>query len=478
MIEKEIRALLPMWTVAAAGLLAAAFDVYPLNTLGVPLYFIAVAALGAFSIGHELAYGTLGTALTLPVPRWRIWTSKLAVLLPMLAVLFVLADWRFTLNRGDRVFGSALFWLPAMGALFIAPWLTMLTRSPLAGTVFTIGIIGASMALGDWIGVALYGFTREVDAFRVAFLWWTLGILSLVGAVAGWRTFARLEVTGDRGADVQLLTARPAAAGSTAALRRRHPIAALVRKELRLQQLALVVSAIYIAACFGVLLSGASDRAVTLLSVFSTFYVVSLPVLIGSLAVGEEQQFGTHDTQLLMPMKASVLWAVKVSAAMLLSLMLAIAMPMLLTSLFPPQAPNLQVGLGMPKPQMFVIVLGFTSVSLYVSTLARSGLTALVYSIGAILGLGYFILRIGLQIAVETHTMVHARGDRWRAEWLYAGTPLWVVPLAGFVLLVVWLALRNYRYADRSARRVAWHAAIVAGCCVVCAIAFGALNAL
>ena len=157
MIAKEIRALLPAWLAAAAVLWVASLNVEPLRFFGVPLYFIGVAALGALSVGHEYAYGTLGLALTLPVPRRRIWAAKLAVLLPILAALALLAAWRVNVDRGDRTYGAALFWMPALAALSIPSWITMLTRSPLAGAVLTIGLVGSSMALGEWIGVYLHG---------------------------------------------------------------------------------------------------------------------------------------------------------------------------------------------------------------------------------------------------------------------------------------------------------------------------------
>jgi len=479
-IEKEIRALLPAWTVVAVALLASTFGVYP-HYLGVPLYFISIAALGAFSMGHEYAYGTLGTLLAQPVPRWRIWTAKLGVLLPMILALTALAAWRYTPDRGDRVFGAALFWLPALAAVCIAPWLTMLARSALAGTVFTMGLVGGSMALGEWIGVSRYGYTRDVDAFRVAFMWWMLGILSFVSAIGSWWTFSRLEMTGDRVADVQLLTTQPGFAASGATVRRRHPLVALVRKELRLQQLALVVATIYTAACFGVVLSGASNNAAILFSVFTMFYVVSLPVVIGSLAAGEERQFGTHDAQLLLPMKASTQWAVKVGTALALALLLSAALPAVLTPLFPQRAISMQIGVTgrVLKPEVVVVIIAFASISLYVSTLVRSGLMALMYSIGAILGLGYFTIRVATWVSHRSYLIARtARGVAPRPVYLYSYSDgALFVGFTGFILLVLWLALGNYRFSDRNPLRVALHTAIVAGAIAACAMISGGLSA-
>jgi hypothetical protein len=379
------------------------------------------------------------------------------------------------------VFGAALFWLPALAAFCIAPWLTMLARSALAGAVFTMGIVGSSMALGEWIGIWRYGYTRDVDAFRVAFMWWALATLSCASAIGGWWTFSRLEMTGDRVGDVQLLTTQPGFTASGATVRRRHPILALVRKELRLQQLSLVVAAIYTAACFGVVLYGASNEAAMIFSAFTVFYVVSLPAVIGSLAAGEEQQFGTHDAQLLLPMKASTQWAVKVGTVIALSLVLSVALPTLLTPLFPQRAlHNMPIGLlgKILKPDVLVVIIAFASVSLYVSTLVRSGLMALMYSIGAILGLGYFTIRVAAGVWEQAYLLARAaRGISPRPVYVTYGAGTLLVAAAGLVLLVLWLGLGNYRYSDRSPVRVALHAAIVGGAIAAYAMASGVVRA-
>jgi len=477
-IEKEIRALFPLW-IGCAALLAASPGVYPLKNMDLPLYFMSIAALGAFSMGHEYSYSTLGFALAQPVPRRRIWLTKLGVLLPLVASLALLAAWRVDLTRGDRTFGAAIFWLPALAAFFIAPWLTMLARGPLAGMVFTVAIVGASMTFGEWIGIARYGFTANVDRLRVAFMWWTVGGLSLVGAIAGWRLFARLEDAGPYGADVQLLTARLARPRAGAPARRHHPLVALVRKELRLQQLALVIAALYVAGAAGTLLWGRlDDRMFDVFSILTAFYVMVVPAAIGSLAAAEERQFGTHDAQLLLPVAASTQWMVKVATALALSVALAVLLPLAVKSQLPEWALR-EAGPRGLRPGTLLIVLGCASIGLYVSTLARSGLSAMVYSSGAISALGYFTWRIGLSVADKAFELT---AKAWRG---HVGRPLpisdeiaWFVLLGGFVLLVARLALANYRYSDRSPARVALHAAAITGAIAACAVVFGVVSAL
>jgi len=479
-IEKELRALLPAWTACAVALVASARGVYPLNYLGVPAYLIGMAALGAFAMGHEYAYGTVGLVLALPVPRWRIWTAKMAVLLPMVAALTVLATFAVHLDTGDRTFGAALFLLPALAALFIAPWLTMVSRSALAGTIFTMSIVGGSMAFGEWIGIVRHAVTKEVDAFRVAFLWWTVGGLSLVGAIAGWRTFARLEMADARGADVDLLAVRPAGAASTT-VRRAHPLVALVWKELRLQQLAFVVAAFYTVSILAVALLRAGDTTIDIASVLSTFYMLFMPALTGSLAGGEERQFATHDSQLLLPVKASTQWIVKTAIAIGLSYTLAVLLPFVLTRWMPMRV-WISGPVGLFTPQVLVATLGYGAISLYVSTLARSGVSALMYSIGAIVGVGYFTIRIALGLVDEaflrTRQLTQLTGGHAGGHPPPHSDMIWALPLGGFVLVVLWLALTNYRYEDRGPTRVVLHAAVVLALIAVSAVTMGVVSAL
>ena len=227
MINKEVRALLPAWAACALAIIASRWEVGPLPYLGVPAYFIGTAGLGAWIMGHEYSHGTVASLLTLPVPRRRVWAVKLAVAAPMLAALAVLAHQFVRLDQGDLKLSAALFVLPPLVELFVAPWLTIVTRSPLAGVVFTFAALGGSLAAGEWIGDWLYGFTNAVDAFRIAFMWWALGGLSAVGAILGWRTFATLEVHEGRGADVELPFA-PGRTPAAAAVAGRRPLLRLI----------------------------------------------------------------------------------------------------------------------------------------------------------------------------------------------------------------------------------------------------------
>jgi hypothetical protein len=204
--------------------------------------------------------------------------------------------------------------------------------------------------------------------------------------------------------------------------------------------------------------------------------MVLMPAVIGSLAGGEERQFGTHDAQLLLPMKVSTQWVVKAALAIGLSLVVALLMPAVLTSAFGMR--TIAGPHGLLQPPVVIIVLGFATVSLYVSTLARSGLMALMYSIGAIVGVGYFTARTAPWFNQKSFELIHQLRPGNGPTRSLTSDVFWIAPLIGFVVLVLCLALPNYRYANRSARRVAMHAGVVAACIAAYASLLGVIEAL
>ena len=140
-LSKEIRGLLPLW-VACLAALAGAFLSRSDGVLlqaAIAAYIVGPLALGAQSIGQEYAYHTLPMLLSQPADRRRVLFLKFAVLAVMVLTLAALAS--------QVLMGSArqtVLWrqvsvqiLPVLGGLFVAPWLTMICRSPLAGILST-----------------------------------------------------------------------------------------------------------------------------------------------------------------------------------------------------------------------------------------------------------------------------------------------------------------------------------------------------
>ncbi len=463
MIAKEFRALLPAWLACAAAMIASAGEFYAFRGFGVPAYFIGAGSLGALSIGHEYSYGTLGMLLSQPIDRRRVLLTKLGVLAVMHAALLGVAMATTELGRGERFFGAVFFWLPILVSLFVAPWLTMVSRMPVAGAVFSVAIVGFLLLAGQWLGVLRHGYTTEVDTFRLVFLWWSLLALCTVGAVMTWRTFLRLETVDGPRAGPGIRMRAAGAVASTTGVTKRNPVWLLLMKELRLQQLAFAIAGVYVTVyVLLVTLAQASSELDDRMTILTIFYSGLLAMLIGSLASAEERQLGTREWQLLMPMAAWRQWAVKAGTVLALSSLLGIALPWLLVSLLPPEHLTwFQRSRPFVQPKTFVLILGLASGSLYISSLSAGGLWALILSVPATFGVGMFLASASRPIERAVY-QAGFHGGSLSLPYL-ATNALFPLVFAALLLMILRYGLVNHHSADRSTGRilgqVAWMAA-------------------
>ena len=208
-VTKEIRALLPTWLASAAAIFAAAVAREPASS-ALPSFGFAIGAvaLGASIRRPGITHRTLPLLLSLPSDRRRLLLAETrgpdshAADVERTGLADAFQDPDFVKQSGidARVLIGA-----AIAAFFLAPWLTMICKSSLAGTVFSIVVPALLLIAGDLIGLALYGSGGGalIDHFKLSFLWRGLFVLSAVAAVSGWRMFARLEAIDGRGADMQ-----------------------------------------------------------------------------------------------------------------------------------------------------------------------------------------------------------------------------------------------------------------------------------
>jgi hypothetical protein len=419
-VAKEIRALLPAWLASACAIGAAVLNGPRSHDLGLIAYGFASVILGAQSIGHEYTHRTLMLLLTQPRSRRQILLLKLAVLIPLLLALTAFA-WLTLLQPGEWpwVFASLL------NAICLAPLLTMASRNPLAAVVFT----GAAPV---WLLV----LTRYVGGRTV---WGSMFAVSVIAAVGSWRMFMRLEAIDGRGAEMRLppIVRRWIAAtfaASTERRRTRHPVWLLVNKEFHLQQMTFAVACVWlliwtVESLLTLMVPGFKGLPLPLVSIL---FGALLALLIGSLAGAEERQLGTLEWQALLPMAAWRQWTVKVATAFGLAAVLALGLPILLAG----------GHVGVSAWHVGVIVF-LTAGSLYVSSLCRTTLRALIVSGPLMLALGMVLLRLG-------------------SPW---GLPnaLIAVPTALIVVLMLWFAFENHRLAGHSAARVMRQAMWIAG---------------
>ena len=465
MIRKELRALAPTWLAVAAAMVAAEFGPVLLRGSGVPAYFIGAIALGAQAMGHEFSHRTWSMLLSQPVRRERILLVKLGVLAALLVSLAGLAAFTLPFHRVEQPFKAAFITLPAALAFFVAPWLTMAARSPLAGAVFPAALAGVTFAAANWLGVRLYGYTRQVDAFRSAFMWWTMSGLCATGAVMTWWTFLRLQVTDGSSADLGMRGPGVPAGSAGAAFRKRNRTWMLLTKELHLQQLAMVVAGVYAAGYVLLVLAFASSSPGLgeSLGVVAAFYGGVLAMLIGALASAEERQIGTHEWQQLLPMAAWQQWALKAGTAIGLAFVLGIGLPFLLVSVLPPEPTAWPRRIWpMRQPVVFILMAMLTTGSLYVSSFTRSGLWALTLSIPVVFGTAIFFAWVTRPIERAVH-QAGLLGQLRLSLPAIAGNTVFVAVFIALLGMVLWFGLKNHRSSERSVTRisqqVAWMAA-------------------
>jgi len=166
LVWKEARGLGSTWLTAAALLVAVGF-VEP--GLAIVLFYVGAGALlGALSIGQEFTDRTLAGLLAQPAARSSVLLHKLGVVAAMLLALGGMA-WAYGLtplavarawpeiSPTGRVLVTVL---PVLGGVLLAPCLTLLTRSALAGCVFTIAL-SIVMMIGSQAAVPCCTGTRR-----------------------------------------------------------------------------------------------------------------------------------------------------------------------------------------------------------------------------------------------------------------------------------------------------------------------------
>lgn len=441
---KEFRELLPIWclTVAVMGVSWALMnpDVLPFDGLyswavkedagqmfvtGLCFYAAGAVILGALSIGQEYSNNTLSQLLIQPSRRTRVLRIKLLVLS---ALLISLGGWAFVIWRNEpwlsfttdlqKVTALAV---PLASGLFLAPWLTMVGRSALAGAVLASVLPAVTyLTMPGW-------------------LWWPTG-LTLVAFAAGmtWRTFSRLEVGGNSWRAMEVITASGWPRSQSMAVKARSAFSALLSKELQLHRLTFMTCGVYLVLCaFRVVSDAVAPLSVLSQARFDQLYGVLLPMVAGAVAIAEERRLRVHEWQVLLPVAAWKQWVMKAGVSVSLALVLGFALSALIDngSYRPPVTPG-------------VTVL-FCAAALYMSSISSSVLRALMAT-GPVAAATFLtavtvleLVDLGQPVRWLTHALQATQLDyetysRWIGWFVYAPTALITLLLARFSFL-------NYR---------------------------------
>ena len=489
LVWKEVRGLGSTWLTAAAllvavGLVETGLDTVldvqeprsPATQLIVLLYVGACALLGALSIGQEFTDRTLAGLLAQPAARSSVLLHKLGVVAAMLLALGGLA-WAYGLtplavarawpeiSPTGRVLTTVL---PVLGGVLLTPYLTLLTRSALAGGVLTIGL-SMVMMIGSQAAVPwLYGDAATLAQANARFLdifVHTMLAVVVLSALLMWRLFMRLEAIEGRGLELHLPAWLFKPRVQLAAARSARSVwQQMLGKELHLQQLTFVLSGLYVAAWLAVVLVGESlfpTRRAGLMTVATLLHAGAIPLLAGSLASAEERQLGTLSWQVLLPIAAWRQWAVKAAVVLVLSLGLTIGVPAILYALF--ASGSGPVRLSWPLSAAIAAV---ATLSLYASSLSTNGVRALARVAPAI---GGVMLVAHITMNVITPGWMPPAWDLPNAAWavLYAAS-------ATVFALLLWLGMNNHGSAERGAQRVLKQVAALGAVAVVAMLAFAA----
>jgi ABC-type transport system involved in multi-copper enzyme maturation permease subunit len=513
-VAKEVRALLPAWL--ACMLVAGALAASPadpgtllsrvLPGLGQPLgalaFVLGPVVLGALAIGHELNYGTLSGLLTHPVSRRSLYARKIWVLATMVLILWIALGIVLYLHASfpfERAYvplvgyesrsvlsalGKPLVLVPLLAGVFLAPWFTMLCRNAMAGAVLAYAVPATLWLIAQPLATSVFGVehtnTRAEEAFKSAVVWWGTLAASGVAVFAGRFAFLGLQVL-DGPSRALVLPRWPRTAVAHRSAVRRSPRWLLVEKELRLQAPTLAVGALYLLVFVGINLYAGLDAADArvALAAATMMHLTLVSLLAGALVSAEERQWGTLESQLLLPVSAWEQWAIKIAAASAVSVVLAIGLPLLLAAVTSTPSGRLFLLSNDPWRNIEVAVL-LTFVGIYVSSLSRGGLRALLGAMAAA-AVGAVVLQTwALTVNLTLREILPAGRQIGPTAVGIVISRIHVVELhvASLAILALWFAFRNHRYGGAGRGRIAgqvawmlaWHTGVVA--------AFGILTRL
>jgi ABC-type transport system involved in multi-copper enzyme maturation permease subunit len=435
----DLRAMAPLATVAVVVMLIAAWLAGAWRAIGLITYVVASMGIGATMIGHEWHHATLGVLLTQPVSRRGILAGKgLAAAaclggIGLVALVVLLPDvgGPYRTDIGLVAFVLAV-------ALFVAPLLTMMTRSALAGTVLTLVAPFIVLVAIDWAGRA--GDPAGVLAGLVA----GAAVAAAIGAYGVWFFVNRFEDAEISTWQIDLGVRRRASRrrGPSRAATTRGRFLALAAKELRLQQLPVIVAALYVAVVVAATLQR-PEASVDLIPMLTLLYSGVTALLIGAIASAAEREVGMLPWQTMLPMSQRAQFAVKTVVVFGLSLLLTVVVPGLVLVGFG--------GRGSVDDALAyaAAMAALTLAGLYVSTFSPTALRGLLFAIP--FAMVAWVAGAGI-VLVSAAVMHYALDEAARGLWILGGRRLGTLEgirltQSAAILLLSGLAVRVWHFA-------------------------------
>jgi hypothetical protein len=345
LVKKEIRLLLPAWSVAVLLAMVQAVT-RPYDFYIASLLFFGLTIMALTTIGREASLNTFSSLLAQPAERIRIWKVKLSVL--AVAFLIVFGVWlvafgiaflHSTVDADDRQNSYNLFitvCLIATATFTGGLWSTLLLRQ-LASAFWLTLLVPATLS-----GIAaIFLADTQTSSLVIAVLSVVIGVYSLAGFLFARWLFFRAQDVGWSGGIIALPEWKFLSAGAGAAreeVRKRKPVFALLKKELLLQQGVLTGAVGLLVLHAGIIglraghKFGKDSAGEILTSIFWMLWLV-LPALLGSMAVAEERKIGVMESQLCLPVSRRVQFTIKTCMTLGLGVFLGGFMPTLLETI-------------------------------------------------------------------------------------------------------------------------------------------------
>jgi hypothetical protein len=394
-------------------------------------YTLACLWICANAFGSEFEHRTLGQWLVQPRSRGDLYREKLGVaggIAGVAAVIFFFTTSRS--NTREPLF-LALLLGPMILGLGSAPFFTLVSRSTLAGFVFTLAVgMALYLILQTLLSVYLAGLhpTADRSSAEESLLW--AGSVIYLGAMtlASWRVFKRLEWRegGAGGGSTPGLYALSGAWDGWIGRRwlGKPSTAQLIRKELRLHVVPWLIAGILI-GFWGLSLlirkwapesewgvAAANPYTVTLYAgIFGTFVLLAT----GASAIAEERVLGTLEWQWTQPIPMARQWRIKVGVAAALALTLGLILPATLVWLgFDAEA--LDTAFGQTERQPIAVyamaLVALFATSLYASSVSQSSMKAVALTT-------LLLASLGAAGALTAWGVVTVIDQYWGNLWLW-----------------------------------------------------------
>ena len=380
----------------------------------------------ANAFGSEFEHRTLGQLLVQPRSRSDLYREKLGVaggIAGTAAVIFFLTP------SGSGVTGDPQILLLILG-LASAPFFTLISRSTLAGFVFTLAVPMALylvlQTLLDVYHARVYPDLADRSSEEKALLW--AGGVIYLGAttLASWRVFKRLEWReGGAGGG-----SAPGLHAFTGVLDRwlgrrwlgQAATAQLICKELRLHVVPWLVAGILVGLWvlsflvlkwapeseWGQVMARPSNGAL-----FAGIFGAFIFLVTGASAIAEERVLGTLEWQWTQPISMARQWRIKVGVATALALTLGLVLPAALVW-WGFDAEALDTAFGQPDWQPIAAyaaaLVALFATSLYASSVSQSSMKAVALTL---------MLLASLWVVFALTIWGVMLDDQWGHPWLH-----------------------------------------------------------